>query len=212
MAKVAHVAYISEGEVVIEASLACPVTNSLLNLFSRSRVDFGTTACFFLANFFNWLLVTCLDLLQETLLFSLGSLVWRHSQVLWHALRVVRGLWLLASVALLSSFEVVVLALAALPSTVRELEVRDWLGLLDWLLRDERLDGVQIEGLMERLDTSSRSGNLGKLIHLLDTWHLSLHLQLLQRWEVYLRSHVWEVLLGSAGVLLKGLVRVVVTL
>ena len=32
MAHVAHVAYISESEVVVEASLARPITNSLLDL------------------------------------------------------------------------------------------------------------------------------------------------------------------------------------
>ena len=41
VAEIAHVAYISEGEVVIEASLANPVTNSLLNFLSRGSVGLG---------------------------------------------------------------------------------------------------------------------------------------------------------------------------
>jgi len=56
--------------------------------------------------------------------------------VLWHAFAIILSLRFLASVALLSSFEVVVLALAALPSTVRELEVAV-LGLLSGFLWDE---------------------------------------------------------------------------
>lgn len=137
VAQVAHVAYVSEGEVVVEASLASPVTHSLLDLLARSGVVLGGTAAFLLASVFGVLLITWCLLLQETLLFSLGSLVWRHSQVLRHALAVVGSLWLLASVALLPSLEVVVLALAALPSAVRELEVAGRLGLLHWLLGDE---------------------------------------------------------------------------
>ena len=44
VAEVAHVADISECEVVIEASLAGPVTNSLLDLLGRGSVGLGTTA------------------------------------------------------------------------------------------------------------------------------------------------------------------------
>ena len=126
--------------------------------------------------------------------------------MLWHAFTVVGGLGLLASVAFLSSFEVVVLALAAFPSAIRELEVNDRLGLLNGFLWDEGLDAVQVEGLMEWFDTACRSGHLSKLIHLIDGGHLSLNLELLERWEVELLTHGWEVLLGSLGVLLEGLV------
>ena len=59
---------------------------------------------------------------------------------------------------------------------------------------------------MERLDTSSRSGHLSELIHLIDGRHLSLNLELLERWEVKLLSCGWEVLLGSVGVLLERMV------
>ena len=137
VAQIAHVADISEREVVVETSLACPVTNSLLDLLARSSVALGA-ASFLLKVVIGVLIFTCsLYFFQETLLLSLGSLVWRHCQVLWHSFSVIRCLWFLASVALLPAFEVVVLALAALPSTVRELEVAGRLGLLDWLLWDE---------------------------------------------------------------------------
>ena len=127
--------------------------------------------------------------------------------MLWHAFTVVGGLSLLASVAFLSSFEVVVLALAAFPSAIWELEViGHLLGWFNGFLWDERLDIVQVEGLVEWFDTASRSGHLSKLVHLRDGWHLSLNLELLERWEVELLAHGWEVLLGSLGVLLEGLV------
>ena len=110
--------------------------------------------------------------------------------------------------AFLSSFEVIVLALAAFPSAIWELEVIVHLGLLNGFLWDERLDAVQVEGLMEWLNTACRSGHLSKLIHLVDGWHLSLNLKLLKRWEVKLLSHGWEELLGSGSILLEGLVGV----
>ena len=132
--------------------------------------------------------------------------------MLWHTFAVLGSLRLLASVAFLSSFEVIVLALAAFPSTIRELEVIVWLGLLNGFLWDEGLDAVQVEGLMEWFDTACRSGHLSKLIHLIDGRHLSLNLELLKRWEVKLLSHGWEELLGSGGVLLEGLVGVALVL
>lgn len=60
---------------------------------------------------------------------------------------------------------------------------------------------------MEWFDTACRSGHLSKLVHLSDGWHLSLELELLERWEVELLTHSWEVLLGGVG-LLEGLVGV----
>ena len=123
VAQVAHVAYISEGEVGVEASLTCPVTYSLLYLLGRSGVGLGATAAFLVARVYGVLLITLCLLLQGTLLFSLGSLVWRHSQVLRHAFAVVGSFWLLASVALLPSLEVVVLALRALPAAIWKLEI-----------------------------------------------------------------------------------------
>lgn len=49
MAKVAHVADVSEGEVVVEASLASPVTDSLLNFLGKRGSVFVATALFLLA-------------------------------------------------------------------------------------------------------------------------------------------------------------------
>ena len=87
--------------------------------------------------------------------------------MLWHTLTIIVGFWLLASVALFSSFEVVVLALAAFPSAVWELEV---IVFLRWFngcnLWDEGLDVVQIvqvESLVEWLHTASIFGHLSKL-------------------------------------------------
>ena len=133
--------------------------------------------------------------------------------MLWHTFAVLGSLRLLASVAFLSSFEVVVLALAAFPSTVRELEVAgDDFSFLNRFFWDERLDAVQVEGLMERLNTTRRSGHLSKLVNLFDGRHLSLNLELLERWEVNLLSHLREVLLGSLGVLLERVVAVALAL
>lgn len=207
VAKIAHVADVSEGEVVVEASLASPVTDSLLNFLGRSRGGFGGTAWFLLAWLIGINIALSFHFLQETLLFSLGSLSWWHSQMLWHTFAVIIGLSFLASVALLSAFKVVVLALAALPSTIWELEVA-FSSLLEGLtLWNEWLNVVQVEvGLMEWLDTTCRSGHLSKLVHLGDGWHLSLLLELLERWEVELWS--WEVLLDGGVVSLEGLVRV----
>ena len=155
VAHVAHVANVSEGEVVVEASLASPVTNSLLDLLGRGGGGLGRAASILLASFFRVVgFITSLHFLQETLLLSLGSLSWRHGEMLWHTFAVVDSFRLLASVAFLSSFEVVVLALAAFPSTVWELEVVGLSGWLDGLLWNEGLDVVQVEGLVEWLDTT----------------------------------------------------------
>ena len=128
--------------------------------------------------------------------------------MLWHTFAVILGLRLLASVAFLSSFEVVVLAFAAFPSTVWEFELVVLFCLLNAFLWDERLDVVQVEGLVERLDTSCRSSHLSKLVHLGDGWHLSVHLDLLKRWEVEGLSHRWEVFLGGGSGVLERLVGV----
>ena len=72
----ALVAHFSEGEVVVEASQASPVSNSLLDLLDRGGVGLGGAASFLLTLVFGVLIFTCcLNFLQETLLFSLGSLV-----------------------------------------------------------------------------------------------------------------------------------------
>ena len=158
MAHVAHVAHISESEVVVEASLAGPVTNSFLDLF----VSWGLwwAALFFFALSWGFSL-SGVFLLKETFLLGIGSLVWRHCQVVWHSFAVISILWLLASVALLSSLEVIVLALAAFPSTIWELEFVSLINLRLSSLFDNRLGWCESgeswsKGLMKRLDTSSR--------------------------------------------------------
>ena len=79
----------------------------------------------------------------------------------WHSFTVLSVLWLLASVALLSSLEVIVLALAAFPSTIWELEFVSLINLRLSSLFDNRLGWCESgeswsEGLVKRLDTSSR--------------------------------------------------------
>lgn len=99
MFHIAHVAYLSEGKVMVIASLAIPVTLP----FSTGRD-------------FSW----C-NLLHSSpmRLLLLRSLV----HVGWHAVGVLGTLSLLASVAFFSAFEIIILALRALPATLRELEV-----------------------------------------------------------------------------------------
>lgn len=75
MAEVAHVADISECKVVVEASLAGPVTNSLLDLLGDNWGGFGCAAMFLWGlDFLRFGFVG--GLLEESLLFELGSLVW----------------------------------------------------------------------------------------------------------------------------------------
>jgi hypothetical protein len=54
MAEVAHVANISECEVVVEASLASPVTNSLLDFLGDDGGGFSCTAWLFGLNGLNF--------------------------------------------------------------------------------------------------------------------------------------------------------------
>jgi len=121
--EVALVAFLSEREVVVQALLASPITSSLDHrLFA---------VCY-------KLVVDCLCCL---LLFLLTG--WLQ-HVLWLALEVFWWLRLLASEALLSAFEVVVLALFTLPSTIWEIKAWllaricifscFWRGFLEWLV------------------------------------------------------------------------------
>lgn len=75
MAHVAHVADTSESEVVVEASLAGPVTDSFLDLFGVSGGG-GNLRIFAFNDAFN--LGGGFLVLKETLLLGIGSLVWRH--------------------------------------------------------------------------------------------------------------------------------------
>lgn len=127
----------------------------------------------------------------------------------WHTFTIFSVLSFLASVALLSSFKVIVLALAALPSTIWELEfVRlvnlrlssQFENLWRWLESGESWG----EGLMEWLNTSSRSGHLSKFIDFSHRWLLKGLLNLLKWWEVKgLGNSLWEEFLGGLVLLLK---------
>ena len=111
MAHVAHVACFSEGEVVVEAPLAGPVTNSLL--VSGGFVVFLDTVeidgAVFIGNIF------VLSYFFATFLFRLGH-------VLWLAIAVICALGLLASVTSFATLKVVVLALVAFPASIWESE------------------------------------------------------------------------------------------
>jgi len=127
--------------------------------------------------------------------------------VSWHTVAIVISFRFLASVAFLSSLEVVVLALAALPSAIWELEV----GLLlngrfldnDFLLWLESSE-IWGKGLVERLDTASESSHLSKLVEFSDGWLLNGLLNLLEWWEVEsLRNSLWEEFLSSLVLLFE---------
>jgi hypothetical protein len=113
--------------------------------------------------------------------------------------------------ALLSSLEVIVLALAALPSSVWELEiillfVEEGLSFHDSLLGMEGIVGWIEGGLMKWLHTSSRSSYLGKLVNLSDGWLLSGSLYLLKWWEIKLLCSLWEIFTSCLSWLLEALV------
>jgi len=195
VAHVAHVAHISEGKVVIEASLAGPVTNSLLDLLGGSW-GFRCTARLLDINFFRFGVFRIF--LKETFLFEFSSLWGRHGQVSWHAFAVIFGLRFFASVAFLSSLEVVVLALTAFPSSVWELEVillfvEECFSFLDSFVGMEGVEGWGEVSLVKWLHTSSRSSDLSKFINLGNGWHLNLSLNLLEWWEIKLLRNLWEI-------------------
>jgi len=195
VAHVAHVAHISEGKVVVEASLAGPVTNSLLDLL-RGSWGFSCTARLLGINFFRFGIFRIF--LKETFLFEFSSLWGRHGQVSWHAFAVIFGLRFFASMAFFSSLEVVVLALAAFPSSVWELEVillfvEECFSFLDSFVGMEGVEGWGEVGLMKWLHASSRSSYLSKFIDLSNGWHLNLSLNLLEWWEIKLLRNLWEV-------------------
>lgn len=195
VAHVAHVAYISEGKVVVEASLAGPVTNSLLDLLGGSWC-FRCTARLLGINFFRFGIFRIF--LKETFLFEFSSLWGRHGQVSWHAFAVIFSLRFFASMAFFSSLEVVVLALAAFPSSVWELEVtllfvEECFSFLDSFVGMEGVEGWGEVSLMKWLHASSRSGDLSKFIDLSNGWHLNLSLNLLEWWEIKLLRNLWEI-------------------
>lgn len=132
--EIALVACVSEGEVEIAASLALPVAGSLLD-FVQALSELGKTGSLelwaglrvgglLLQQGFR---VAELPGLVEPLLLVLGGLegelllLW-FEHVLWPTGTVLDGLRLLASMALLAALEVVVLALGAFPSSIREFE------------------------------------------------------------------------------------------
>jgi hypothetical protein len=78
--------------------------------------------------------------------------------------------------ALLSTFEVVVLAFAAFPSTIWELEIvcslLNFLRRLNYIRFELRLESSECWSisLMKRLDTTSTSSDMSKLIDFSDGW------------------------------------------
>ena len=109
----AHIAGISEGEVVIEASLAGPISNSLSWLL---RVRIGGCAVFF-----SICKLVHDDLFHDLTLLLIAVDLWLE-HMLWFAVGVIRWFGLLASIALLSALEVIVLAFVALPASIWEVK------------------------------------------------------------------------------------------
>ena len=112
LAQVAHVADFAETEVVVEASLANPVSRSLLvaGLVLVHSVVLGVLVG-------NGLLDRVVVVLSD-----LPLLARSVGHVIWLAFHILFGLLLLASIASLATLEVVVLALAALPASFWELK------------------------------------------------------------------------------------------
>lgn len=114
----ALVAHFSEGEVVVEAPLTDPITSSLRGLLLVANTV-GVLVVDVLGELF------FLPVLWSGILFTLFVsfiflLVFEH--VFWLTFEVLLVFSLLASEALFSTLEVVVLAFAALPATVGEVE------------------------------------------------------------------------------------------
>ena len=111
----------------------------------------------------------------------------------WHTFRIIVRFALLASVALLSALEVVVLALGALPSSVGELEVTSSGG---W--------GELVDGVLGSVSGAARAG--GVVLEAGDKHWLSLLHHLSNLWDNLLLLnkllHVWEELLMLSWCLL----------
>jgi len=118
----ALVAHFSEGEVVVEAALADPITSSLGWLLLISN-EVGVLIVDVLSEGF--LLVVLWSGILFTFFWEIFLLKFVH--VFWLTLVVFLIFTLFASETLLSTLEVVVLAFAALPATIREVEAFSWL-------------------------------------------------------------------------------------
>ena len=162
---VAHVAGISKREVMVAASLTSPIADSLrASLLGSAWELWG-------------------DLLHGFPL--LLSLLRGDLHVSWHTIGVFGRLDLLAPVAFLAAFEVVVLALGALPAALRELEVSSlaWsVFLLAVAVGRARAGREVLEVVVLHLLDSSVQ--LGHSVVLWDGWLWSHEL-----------LHVWEELL-----------------
>lgn len=153
MAQVAHVADFAETEVVVEASLASPVTHSLL-VASLVLVDAVVLAVLVGVAFRSSLL---LALLLLPLFAGVGH-------VLRLAFEVFVGLGLLAPKASFSSFEIVVLALAALPASLGELKVLSSFNVLLVFLLSIRATSEAF--LVEGFDASCKLSCVSNLINM----------------------------------------------
>ena len=142
--KLAHVADLSERKVVVEASLTGPITYTLcwsLRGTLSLRVE-GNRAVLVVA-------LGC-DSLHDLLLHDLGLflvylLLWLE-HVLRFAFDVLNALGLLASVALLSALEVVVLALVTFPAAIWEFEAASF-GILTKTFVVFVISIILVEGL-----------------------------------------------------------------
>lgn len=119
MTQLTHITDISEGKVVIEASLAGPVSDTFSwSLWTLCLCVEGNRAVFIVV----LLSDSIHDLLLHYLGFFLVDLLFWFKHVFWLTLSIFNALSFLTSVALFSSLEVVVLALVTLPAAFWELE------------------------------------------------------------------------------------------
>jgi len=127
----ALVAHFSEGEVVVEAPLTSPITSSLRGLLLISN-EVGVLIVDVLGEGFLFVVLWSSVLFT---FFRVGGFLLNFEHVFWLSLVIFLVFTLLASETLFSTLEVVVLAFAALPATIREVEVFSW---LRWLFLGAR--------------------------------------------------------------------------
>ena len=180
--EVAHVADVSEREVVVETSLASPVSNTLLcsHLFLlQAALLVAVHLIVFILDVFEYELSS----LSRFFGCFLHFIFHLKSHVLGFTFLIFKVLAFLASKALLATLEVIVLALIAFPSTIWEGKVVLWLvlTLFSELLYDNFL---RIESfLMEWSNTTSELSNLCEFSCLLSSWS---EIDTIQRWEEHL--------------------------
>lgn len=163
--EVAHVALLSERVVVVEASLASPVSHGILLL---DAILLSHCVVNLLVELSSWLV---LGILSGQLRFCL--FVFHLSDVFWLSIVILCILGFFASEAFGSSLEVVVVAHAAFPSSIWESKFFRVLLFSLFFFSILFLEICFWRMLMvKRSDTSSKLGNDSKLSFLTNSWFL----------------------------------------